>query len=419
MSPVAIALIAGITIAPAHAEEEPIELVRARYAQQLAAGFIPVDLQEHAAPWDPEDPDLRDEDGRPFAGVAYTAGKADLVLNVQASSQVKGVTPVIFVQDPSGEPAQLGDLSPNAGEADAWLRLHAPGEWLVIALADTPKTQGQVTLELVIYDTSGVGAPAALGTMLQTEAGAAQAASSGGGSDSSEIITSELDPSDPTTDGGAYYEVFGFPLSDGERIRIAALSDHYDLVMLLDPPGDEAITAESNGLAGTPALLDYTAKASGEASLALFAKDGNPTGAYEFMAVNELSGDLCRQLAPYEVADAWQLPGIEDARTPSQMRKRTLVDTMAFAQTCSVDSFGADLGVACRLPAADQAAAKAIFEPLAAEFRSCNAGWEISEHPSGDDLSIYAVKDGRTRTLTISNNVMTGWSVRAGTYTSK
>ncbi len=406
-------------------DAEPVELVRARFSQKLVVGLIPTDLEQGTLTWDPSDADASVE-GKPFAVLPYQATSAERVVNVQAKSKVTGVTPVVFLQDPSGEPVQLGDLSPNAGESDAWLRLHAAGEWLVLVLADTAGAQGEVDVTLFGYDTSDMGTPYGLGTMLQTEAGASGAsqASSGSGAASSsggdgQIVQSELDASDPTTDAGDYYEVFGFEVAAGERIRLAAVSDHYDLIMLLEPPDEEAISAESSGLAGSPALLDHTAKSSGEATLAVFAKEGNPTGDYEFLAVRELSGDLCQQLSTYEVADAWQLEGIEDARTADVMRTRTLLDTMAFAQTCSVDKFAMDLGVSCTIPAADGTSAKAIFEPLAAEFRSCNAGWEISEHPSGNDLSIYAVKDGRTRTLTISEGALTGWSVRAGTYASK
>ncbi len=422
MSPLTIALSAGLALTPAQAEDEPIELVRARFAQQLVLGLIPTDLEQQTLSWDPSDPDMRDEDGRPFTGFAYQAKTADRVVNVEAKSQVAGVTPVVFLQDPSGEPVQLGDLSPNAGESDAWLRLHTTGEWLVLVLADTPQASGTVEVTLYGYDSAGMEGPDGMGTMLQSEAGAPSgaaptAAATGGSAD--EIVQSELDATDPTTDVGDYYEVFGFELTAGERVRLAAVSDHYDLSVALQLPDGQMIDASSNGLSGSPALIDHTATSSGEASLAFFAKEGNPTGAYEFFAVHELSGDLCQQLAVYEVPDAWQLPGIEDARTPSQMRTHTLLSTMAFAQTCAVEKFAMDLGASCTQPAPDGAAAKALFDTLATEFRSCNAGWEISEHPSGDDISIYAVKDGRTRTLTITNGVMTGWSVRAGTFASE
>ena len=138
-------------------------------------------------------------------------------------------------------------------------------------------------------------------------------------------------------------------------------------------------------------------------------------GAYQFLVPRVLGGDVCQQLATYEVADPWALEGIEDARVASVMRNRTLLDTMAFAQTCEASKFGIDLGASCSLPVADGAAAHAVFDPMAEQFRTCNAGWEISEYPSGDDISLYAVKDGRTRTLAISHEVLAGWSVRAST----
>jgi hypothetical protein len=415
MNLIALVLISSL----AHTQEatsESIELVRARYALQLAAGFIPIEVEQETLVWDAKDAEAVDELNRPFNGTAYQAGKADLVVNVQATSKVRGVTPIVFAQDPSGEPVALGDLSPNAGEADAWLRLHTEGEWLFLVLADTAKTRGEVELKLVVFDTSGVGAPATLGTMLHTEAGTSQAAAAPAQSGPEPaIVDSELDPSDPTLDDGAYYEQFTIQLDAGDRMRIVALSDHYDLYVGVIPPEGDPIRAESSGLAATPALVDHIAASSGEYQLAIFGKESSAQGTYQFLVPRVLGGDLCQQLATYEVADPWALEGIEDARVASVMRTRTLLDTMAFAQTCEVSKFGIDLGASCSLPAADGAAAHAVFDPMATEFRTCNAGWEISEHASGDDVSVYAVKDGRTRMLMLSNEALAGWSVKAAT----
>jgi hypothetical protein len=412
-----IAILLLSSLAPAQADAgESIELVRARYALQLAAGFIPVEVEQETLVWDAKDPEAVDELNRPFNGTAYQAGKADLVVNVQATSKVKGVTPIVFAQDPSGEPVALGDLSPNAGEADAWLRLHTEGEWLFLVLADTAKTRGEVELKLVVFDTSGVGAPATLGTMLQTEGGPGQpAAAPQQGGPEPAIVDSELDPSDPTMDDGAYYEQFTIQLDAGDRMRVAALSDHYDLYAAVIPPSGDPIRAESSGLAATPALIDHIATSTGEYQLAIFGKESSAQGAYRFLVPRVLGGDVCQQLATYEVADPWALEGIEDARVASVMRSRTLLDTMAFAQTCEVSKFGIDLGASCSLPVADAAAAHAAFDPLAEQFRACNAGWEISEHPSGEEISLYAVLDGRTRSLAISHEALAGWSVRAST----
>ena len=257
--------------------EEPVEIDRARYAQQLALGFIPESVQDQTLIWGSEE---TDDLGRPFVGVEVSASQADLVLHVEAKSKVAKVTPILIAVTPGDDSTAIGDLSPNAGEADGWLRLHTPGAWQVFLLSDTPGIKGKVELSISLYDTSGVGAPATLGTMLQAVGQAPAAAESSAGGPNASIIDSELDPSDPAMDDGANYEVFGFEVEAGTRVRLAALSDLYDLYLVLLPPGGAPIKAESHAVSGSTAIIDHAATVTGEYQLSVFGKQSSAQGAY-------------------------------------------------------------------------------------------------------------------------------------------
>ncbi len=409
----ALALLTISGLAFAQEATESIEIVRARQARDIVLGLIPQDVQTTTLTWDAVDVD---DLGRPFAGYEVQAPKDDLVFHIEARSGVAGVTPGVFVIPPGGELAPVGDISPNAGEADAWLRLHAAGAWQVFLLADTPGALGSVALEVATYDSGFMEPPPVVGTLQQTSAGTPASSSAptpaSSSSSASDIFTSELDTSDDTLDDGAYYEVFEFEAPAGQRQRLAAISDHYDLYFALMAEGTEPVRAESNELSGAAAVIDHVTTTSGVHQLAVFGKETSALGAFEFMELTILTGSVCDQYAPFEVDDPWGLVGIEDSRTPSQLRTRTLMDTMAFATSCSVEKFGIDLGVGCKLEVADEAAGRKVWEPLAQEFRSCHQGWEISQQ--GDSLA--AVKDGRTRMLSLQHEALVGWYVSATTW---